>query len=206
MPSKRYSFVRGRPPLMRGRTEFGGSATPGAIAASMMNSRPFSGSWTICSSRRPFRGSRSPRARSARRRPRSPALCTPPTARSTSMPRLLTGRQTNALAAHGPEPGQLDIEAVFARRQADHGVQAIAGGRRHSLAIRPGFRDGDRRARNGGSRLIFHETGDLAGGRLGMRRAVLMSQETALRGRIRERKSHEAEGLYIGLLRRSNRL
>ena len=28
MPSKRYSFVRGLPPLMRGRTEFGGRATP----------------------------------------------------------------------------------------------------------------------------------------------------------------------------------
>ena len=49
MPSKRYSFVRGLPPLMRGRTEFGGRATPGAMAASMMNRRPFSGSRTTCS-------------------------------------------------------------------------------------------------------------------------------------------------------------
>ena len=30
MPSKRYSFVRGRPPLMRGSSELGGSATPGS--------------------------------------------------------------------------------------------------------------------------------------------------------------------------------
>ena len=37
MPSKRYSFVRGRPPLMRGSCEFGGSATPGASDASVMN-------------------------------------------------------------------------------------------------------------------------------------------------------------------------
>ena len=30
MPSNRYSLVRGRPPLMRGSCELGGSATPGA--------------------------------------------------------------------------------------------------------------------------------------------------------------------------------
>ena len=49
MPSKRYSFVRGRPPLMRGSSDVGGSATPGASDASVMNVRPFSGSWTTCS-------------------------------------------------------------------------------------------------------------------------------------------------------------
>ena len=36
MPSNRYSLVRGRPPLMRGRSEPGGSATPGVSAASVM--------------------------------------------------------------------------------------------------------------------------------------------------------------------------
>ena len=44
MPSKRYSFVRGRPPLMRGSCEPGGSATPGTSAARVMKLRPFSGS------------------------------------------------------------------------------------------------------------------------------------------------------------------
>ena len=44
MPSNRYSLVRGRPPLMRGNCEFGGSATPGASGASVMKLRPLSGS------------------------------------------------------------------------------------------------------------------------------------------------------------------
>ena len=49
MPSNRYSFVRGRPPLMRGSCELGGRATPGASDASVMNVRPFNGSCTTCS-------------------------------------------------------------------------------------------------------------------------------------------------------------
>ncbi|MGC4083505.1 MAG: hypothetical protein QM736_15685 [Vicinamibacterales bacterium] len=47
MPSNRYSLVRGRPPLMRGSDELGGSATPGASPASVTKLRPFSGSATI---------------------------------------------------------------------------------------------------------------------------------------------------------------
>ena len=55
MPSNRYSFVRGRPPLMRGSCDgdapaavppLPGSATPGASDARVMNVRPFSGSRT----------------------------------------------------------------------------------------------------------------------------------------------------------------
>ena len=42
-PSKRYSFVRGRPPLMRGSDEPGGNATPGTRPVSEMKLRPFSG-------------------------------------------------------------------------------------------------------------------------------------------------------------------
>ena len=46
MPSKRYSLVRGRPPLMRGSDDPGGNATPGARPASVMKLRPLSGSST----------------------------------------------------------------------------------------------------------------------------------------------------------------
>ena len=49
MPSNRYSLVRGRPPLMRGSGEPGGSATPGASAASEMKLRPFNGRLSIFS-------------------------------------------------------------------------------------------------------------------------------------------------------------
>src|SRR6266850_2411921 len=44
MPSNRYSFVRGRPPLMRGSGAEGGggSATPGARLARVMKLRPLS--------------------------------------------------------------------------------------------------------------------------------------------------------------------
>ena len=38
-----------RPALMRGSNELGGSATPGAMPASVMKVRPFSGSWTTWS-------------------------------------------------------------------------------------------------------------------------------------------------------------
>ena len=45
MPSNRYSFVRGRPPLMRGSGAAGGggTATPGERLASEMKLRPLSG-------------------------------------------------------------------------------------------------------------------------------------------------------------------
>ncbi len=45
-PSKRYSFTRGRPPLIRGKAEPGGRATPGTSATSGMKLRPFKGSPT----------------------------------------------------------------------------------------------------------------------------------------------------------------
>ncbi len=80
--------------------------------------------------------------------------------------RLLTRRQTDALAAHGPEPRELDLEAVVARCQAGHRVHAITGGNNHPLQILPCFGGGDRRAGNGGPSLIFHKTGDCAGSRL----------------------------------------
>ena len=49
MPSKRYSLVRGLPPLMRGSGAAGGGgiATPGARLASVMKLRPLSGRSTI---------------------------------------------------------------------------------------------------------------------------------------------------------------
>jgi hypothetical protein len=44
MPSKRYSLVRGRPPLILGSgAAGGGTATPGARLASEMKLRPFEG-------------------------------------------------------------------------------------------------------------------------------------------------------------------
>ena len=59
MPSNRYSLVRGRPPLMRGSGEPGGSATPGARPASVMKLRPFSGSRRPSGCRSPGRDRRS---------------------------------------------------------------------------------------------------------------------------------------------------
>ena len=44
MPSKMYSLVRGRPPLMRGNADAGGRATPGASTVRSTKLRPFSGS------------------------------------------------------------------------------------------------------------------------------------------------------------------
>ena len=54
--------------------------------------------------------------------------------------RLFAGRQADALAAHGLEAGELDIEAVLARRQARRGVDALAGGDDHYAADSSGFR------------------------------------------------------------------
>ena len=83
-------------------------------------------------------------------------------------PRLFTGRDANALAAHGLEPRELDVEPVLAGRQARGGVNAVARGHHYSLQVRPCLRDRDRRAGNGSPGLIVHKTGDLAGSRLGM--------------------------------------
>ena len=162
MPSKRYSFVRGLPPLMRGRTEFGGRATPGAMAASMMNRRPFSGNCTTCS----FSTTVPRLAVSARTIGESCGhdrhlFLNVSDAEIEIDPRFFTGREANALAAHGFETGELDIEPVLAGRQARGGVDAVARGHHHSLQIRPSLRDRDGRAGNGGPGLIVHHAGDL---------------------------------------------
>ncbi len=44
MPSYKYSFVRGRPPLMRGSTVAGGRLTPGASCVRLIKLRLLSGS------------------------------------------------------------------------------------------------------------------------------------------------------------------
>jgi hypothetical protein len=128
----------------------------------MMNRRPFSGSCTTCS----FSTTVPRLAVSARTNRRVPDHChlfLNASDREIEIDsRLLTRRQTDALAAHGPESRQLDLQPVLARRQIGRGIGAIAGGDNHSLKIRPRFGDRNRRARHGGSRLIFHETRDLA--------------------------------------------
>ena len=70
MPSNRYSLVRGRPPLMRGSDDPGGSATPGASPASVMKLRPFSGSSTTFRWSTPDRGRTSRCEGAARQRSR----------------------------------------------------------------------------------------------------------------------------------------
>ncbi len=83
MPSKRYSLVRGRPPLMRGNCDPGGSATPGDSVASVMKLRPLSGRAGIFSSETTW-----PRLAVARRAGASPVTvtvsATPPTASEKS--------------------------------------------------------------------------------------------------------------------------
>ena len=69
-------------------------------------------------------------------------------------PRFFTGREANALAAHGFETRELDIEPVIAGRQAWGGVDTVARGHHHSLLIRPRLRHRDGRAGNGSPDLI----------------------------------------------------
>ena len=100
---------------MRGRTEFGGRATPGAMAASMMNRRPFSGSCTTCSfSTTVPRLAVSARTIGASGDDRH-LFSNVSDAEIEIDARLLTGRQANALAAHGFEAGELDIERGIRR-------------------------------------------------------------------------------------------
>ncbi len=80
--------------------------------------------------------------------------------------RLLTGRQPDALAAHGLEARELEFQAVLARCQAGHRIHAIARRDDDSLQVRPSLRDGDDRAGNGGPTRILHHAGDFAGRRL----------------------------------------
>ena len=74
--------------------------------------------------------------------------------------------KANALAPHGFEAGELDVEAVVAGRQARGGVDAIATGNGDSLKIGPCVGDRDGRAGNGRPGLILHQAGDLARGNL----------------------------------------
>ena len=151
---------------MRGRTEFGGKATPGAMPASMMNSRPFSGSRTTCS----FSTTVPRLAVSARTIGASPTTVTcsrtSPTLRSKSMRAFSPVARRTPSRRTGLNPGELDVEAVVAGRQARGGIDAIATGDGDSLKIRPCVGDRDRRAGNSRPGLIFHDAGDLARTRL----------------------------------------
>ena len=186
MPSKRYSLVRGRPPLMRGRTEFGGSATPGAMrrehdeqAAVQRQLHDL----LVLDDRPEARGLRSHDRRVCDDRH---LFANVADAEIEIDARLLAGRQADALAAHGLEAGELDVEAVFAGRQARGRVDAVAGGHDHSLPIRACFGDGDGRAGNGGPGLILHDAGDLAGTGLGMLRATRRhTTRTRRQGRLK---------------------
>ena len=80
---------------------------------------------------------------------------------------LFAGRQANALASHGLEPGKLDVEPVMAGRQARGGVDAIPGGHGYPLNAGSCLGDGNGGAGDGRPGLIFHPAGDLAGTRLG---------------------------------------
>ena len=135
MPSKRYSFVRGRPPLMRGSCEFGGSATPGASVASVMKVRPFSGSCTTCSC-----STTVPRLAVSARSIGASAddghlFAEGPDAEREVDARLFARDEADAFAAHRLETGELDLEAVFAGRQARRRVDAIASGDHDSLHV-----------------------------------------------------------------------
>ena len=77
--------------------------------------------------------------------------------------RLFARRETDAFVAKGLESRELKVEAVRARSEAGHGVDAIASGDDHSLQIHPRFRDRNRRAGNGSPSRILHKTGDFAG-------------------------------------------
>ena len=82
-------------------------------------------------------------------------------------PRLLAGRQPDAVAPHRLEPGQLDVDAVVARRQARRGVDALAARHDDALPVGVDVGDGDGRARHGGAGLILDDAGDFTGGDLG---------------------------------------
>ena len=104
---------------------------------------------------------------------------------------LFASRETNALAPHGLEPRELDVEAVLAGRQARSRVDAIASGDGDSLQIRPCFGDGNRRAGNGRPSLIFHNAGDLARTRLST------GWQHADKPRERDREADRTQSLSI---------
>ena len=100
MPSNRYSLVRGRPPLMRGSCDPGGSATPGASAASVMKLRPFERQrYDSLLGDDAAEAGRSPGAAAHRRSP-SPASVDPPTSSVEVEPHRLAGLDVDAVAPH----------------------------------------------------------------------------------------------------------
>ena len=151
---------------MRGRTEFGGKATPGAMPASMMNSAAVQRQLhdlLVLDDRPEARGLRSHDRRITDDRHLFAHIADAEVEIDAC---LFASRETNALAPHGFEPWELDVEAVVAGRQARGGIDAIATGDGDSLKIRPCVGDRDRRAGNSRPGLIFHNAGDLARTRL----------------------------------------
>ena len=166
MPSKRYSLVRGLPPLMRGsdgirrqgdaRRDGGEHDEQAAVQRQlhdlfMLDDRPQAGGF----------GAHDRRVADDRH-----LFSNVSDADVEIDARFFSGRQADAFAAHRLEARQLEIEAVFARRQARGSVDTVAGGNDDALPIGLGFRDGDRCAGNGSPILIFDTAGDFAGGDL----------------------------------------
>ena len=135
MPSNRYSLVRGRPPLMRGSEEPGGSATPGARPASVMKLRPFSGRLDhlllVDDLSEPGRLA----AQQRRVGGDGDGLVRRPDVQLDVEPHRLAGRDGDARADQRTEPGQLHAHGVGARRERRHRVDAIGGG--HRRLVRP---------------------------------------------------------------------
>ncbi len=117
-----------------------------------MNSRPFSGSWTTCSCSTTV--PRLARFGAQHRRVADHRHLFSHVADSELEveARFFAGRQADAVAPHGLEPRELDVDAVLARGEGRYGVDALAGGRDDPLRLGADRGDRDGRAGHGRAR------------------------------------------------------
>ena len=166
MPSKRYSLVRGRPPLMRGSSEFGrqrdtgrqaGQGDEGAAVQRQLHDLLVLDDGTetagFGADDRRVAGDRHLFADVA-------------DAQFEIDARLLAGGDMNAAAADRLEPRQLDVDAILAGRQARCAVDAVAGRDDGPLAVGGDFGNGDGGAGHRGAGRVFDDAGDVTGGNL----------------------------------------
>ena len=177
MPSNRYSLVRGRPPLMRGSGEPGGSATPGASAASEMKLRPLSGRPSMFS-----RETTCPRLDVALRRSGASAVTvsvslTAPRLRASSTRTVSPVATCTPPRTSGGKPSILRRQPIPSRRQRAHLESAVGLGHGGLPAPR---------------RFVFH----LDGRTLGIRRSARVPHlsDDAARGDLRRRRRRSDEG------------
>jgi hypothetical protein len=192
MPSNRYSFVRGRPPLIRGQRRAGRHGDAG-------NER-CQGDEAAAVQRQPsdllFRDDLPEAPVGAQRRRIGNygyGVCQRADPEREIEPDGFAGFEANTLPPNRLEAGQLHIKPVLTWRKAGHGIDTRRRGDHRAAGGSRDQRGGDGRSRNGRAPAVRHDSSDLSAADLRFGYAGKTPQETPHWTENRDHPKHSPE-------------